>query len=73
MSDRRFVFEVVSRTVLAAADIFDPDIPENPTVEDVRAVIEACGGDACVIRDWGLLEYGEEGGIAVTMIEDEED
>ena len=65
----RFVFEVVSRTVLSAADIFDTDIPETPTVEDVRAVIETCGGDLCVIRDWGLLEYGDADTIVLSVEE----
>jgi hypothetical protein len=30
------------------------DVPENPTVKDVEAVIEQCGGPVRIINDWNL-------------------
>ena len=32
----------------------DGDAPENPTVEDVAAVMRKCGGRFSVLNDWNL-------------------
>jgi hypothetical protein len=34
----------------------DGDAPENPTVDDVVKVIQACGGPDRVAQDWNLLD-----------------
>lgn len=33
----------------------DGDAPEDPTVDDVLAVIKACGGKDDILNDWDLL------------------
>jgi hypothetical protein len=37
----------------------DGDAPENPTAEDVKGLIEKCGGILQIIRDWDLLSRSD--------------
>lgn len=34
----------------------DGDAPEEPTAEDVKAVMERCGMKSTVLREWDLLQ-----------------
>jgi hypothetical protein len=51
----RFEFEVEGRIFLHRDAIWpDNDAPENPTVEDVAAVIKKAGGAQKILKDWDL-------------------
>ena len=60
MGTPTFFFEVSAVYAFTAEELWpaedwpDGDGPENPTVDTVRALIDECGGDRCVIRDWDL-------------------
>lgn len=50
-----FHFSISAEISLDVDQIWpDGDAPENPTVDDVLAVIKACGGKRRVIQDWDL-------------------
>lgn len=53
---QRFFIDIDSPTIeLGIENIWpDGDAPENPTAEDVAAVMEKCGGRRRVMDDWGL-------------------
>ena len=54
-ASKGFNFTIDSIQWLAVADIWpDGDAPENPTVDDVLAVIAASGGMRQVLHDWNL-------------------
>jgi len=38
----------------------DGDAPENPTIEDVKALIDKCGGVKRVLHDWNLIDRFDE-------------
>lgn len=57
---KRFRIQVqFSETLDVLALWPDGDAPENPTVEDVLALIENEGGFLAAVREWGLDEGGE--------------
>lgn len=56
MTQKTFSIRIPSDFDLTVDEIWpDGDAPENPTPEDVKKVIEKCGGILTVIRDWDLL------------------
>lgn len=63
MERRAARFQIIF-TVDATLDIYDlwpdDDAPENPTAEDVRALIEAGGGILQVTKDWNLADRHSE-------------
>jgi hypothetical protein len=54
-SSKRFTFEIGTTLDLSADDIWpDGDAPDEPTVDDVLAVIKQCGGARRILSDWDL-------------------
>jgi len=54
-STKSFNFSIYTDVVLTVDEIWpDGNAPENPTVADVVAVIDNCGGTRSVLRDWDL-------------------
>lgn len=54
-SKKTFEFHISTTKYLDVDEIWpDGDAPENPTREDVIAVIKQCGGPKNVIPDWDL-------------------
>jgi hypothetical protein len=50
-----FHFTIAADVSLSVEEIWpDGDAPENPSVDDVLAVIQQCGGRYRVLRDWEL-------------------
>jgi hypothetical protein len=51
---------------LSVSDIWpDGDAPDDPTAEDVAALMEKCGGLHGVLYDWCLLDELEVNGVVV--------
>jgi hypothetical protein len=58
---KSFTIELPFDATLTEAEIWpDGDAPENPTVEDVKAVLKDCGPPMRVINDWGLMPMSWE-------------
>lgn len=63
---RTFLFEWVGIHGLGVSEIWpDGDAPENPTVDDVIAVIRKNGGVDDVLRNWNMLPQLEVDGRVV--------
>lgn len=57
MSDKAFLFEVGDEGYLTVEEIWpDGDAPEDPTVEDVIAVVKKSSRFSFA-RDWGFEEH----------------
>lgn len=56
--------------VLSEDEIWpDNDAPPNPSVNDVKEVMDSCGSPDVIIRDWSLEpEFGESCKITVTKL-----
>lgn len=54
-----FLFDIVSDTIALSIDEIwpDGDAPENPTAEDVAAVMRVGGTSTRVLHDWSLDSY----------------
>lgn len=51
----RFRIMIEIDETLSIAELWpDGDAPPNPTVGDVEALIEKCGGVVKIMRDWSL-------------------
>lgn len=68
MDESIFLFRLEVEHELNLEQIWpDGDAPEHPTVEDVKAAVESCGGQHRVCEDWMLTDgltltiYGEGG------------
>ena len=56
-SPKVFNFSIQADINLTVEQIWpDGDAPENPTVDDVLAVIKHNGGKDRILRDWSLMD-----------------
>jgi hypothetical protein len=57
ISMKVFHFNISHEESLTVEEIWpDGDAPENPTLDDVLAVIAKCGGRRRILDDWGLVD-----------------
>lgn len=56
MAAREFFVDIEASVVLGLDDIWpDGDAPENPTAEDVAALMRKCGSKHRVLDEWDLV------------------
>jgi hypothetical protein len=64
---KRFRISIDIESVLSVEQLWpDGDAPENPTADDVKALIDKCGG-IDIIEDWNLADDFD---IDVTAVDD---
>ena len=52
---KMFHFEIRYDVSFSVDEIWpDGDAPEDPTLDDVMAVLKQCGGKRVVLRDWSM-------------------
>lgn len=67
---KKFTICYTIEATLAVEDLWpDGDAPDNPTEEDVEALIESDGGFPKIIDDWNLQDDGEYS----VLVDDEDD
>lgn len=58
MSERVFTISVEADYDLSVSEIWpDGDAPDDPTAEDVAAVMESCGTKRRVLHDWNIDDH----------------
>jgi hypothetical protein len=54
----RFRVYIDGEITLSEDEIWpDGDGPAEPTLADVKAVMEKCGSEGSVLEDWNLMQY----------------
>lgn len=57
VAKREFEITFEGTIVIPVADLWpDNDWPEDPTTDDVKALMERCGSKLSVLADWDLLD-----------------